>query len=402
MDYTERFADNVSVVIATTEDAFELIRDDWQQLFAKAGCSPFLSWEWQSTWYRSFGGDSELFILKTYRGDQLIGILPLRVQEKRFLGMRVKRVGFIGEVEGGADYLDLIARPEEKAEILKSNIDFLRNEHVFDLVCLDSLASNSPTADILRCAQGGDKGGRFRYVESNKSVCPKIDLTRGLSTVLAESNRPKSYKRRYRKLEKMTGFEFRSITSPQETRNAFERFLQLHESRWASIGGSELSGHPRLASFQRDVVRAMTDTGLLRFDELWIEGECRSSIYGFDDGCTFFNYNVAYDQEWAKLNVGLVLLELSISGASERGNSVYDFLRGEEPYKFDWANGREQLLTSTLVRNSLPALASVEFARFAQKLRRTLTLVLPESLAEVVRTKRRLRQRHVRLSDNRH
>src|SRR4028119_1303814 len=115
----------ISIERAVGENILESLRSDWKQLFAATECSPFLSWEWLSTWYKCFGGNRDLFVLKAYRQNQLIGLLPLCLQEKRVLGLKLKRLAFIGEAQGGADYLDLIAKPEDKIEILSAILDFL-------------------------------------------------------------------------------------------------------------------------------------------------------------------------------------------------------------------------------------------------------------------------------------
>lgn len=389
--------DKISVQKAVAENAFRSIRDEWRQLAAASGVSPFLSWEWQSTWNNSFGSDGEPFILKTYRGNELIGIFPLRQQKKRLLGMRLKRLGFIGEETGGADYLDLIAKPEDRLQVLSSNLAFLKENGHIDLLCLDNMASVSQTAQFLRALSKTDEA--LRYRESQSSVCPKIDLSLGWPSILKQGKRSSNFKRRLKQIEKMPNFQFRSVTAPDEMGPAFERFLVLHEKRWLSDGGSELSGHPKLIAFQRDVVREMVDTGLLRFDELWIEGECRASVYGFDDGQTFYYYNAGYDPEWARFSVGLVLIGLSIRHAVERGNKVYDFLRGEETYKFDWANQTEELVSATLARKTLPVIAHVALEQLNESVRAISRSVLPPSIAETLKRWRRQSKRNFRLSD---
>ncbi len=64
--------------------------------------------------------------------------------------MRLKRLAFVGEQVGGADYLDLIARHEDKREVLAAIFDFLKKENCFDLICLENLASDSEVAGFLQ------------------------------------------------------------------------------------------------------------------------------------------------------------------------------------------------------------------------------------------------------------
>lgn len=389
----------ISIEKVTTEDAFELLREEWKRLFVTANCSPFLSWEWLSTWYKWFGAGRTPFILKATRENRLIGLLPLCFEEKKVLGMRLKRLAFIGEQTGGADYLDLIAKTEDKRKVLLAIFDFLKKENSFDVICLENLASDSTTAEFLQNFSEHETKQRLRYAKRITAICPQIDLSGGWETVLKESKRGSNFKRRLKQLEKISDFQFRTVTSPDETGEAFERFYQLHEKRWSKNGGSELSGHPKLVSFQRDLIQSLAASGLLRFDELWAEGECRASVYGLDDNQTFYYYNSGYDLEWANKSVGLVLIGLSVKSAIERGNSVYDFLRGDETYKFDWANDKSELATASLSCNTLPALAYDGINHAWLNLRNFSKAALPSALSESLKNRRRVWKRNYQLSD---
>ena len=381
------------------ENVFESLREEWQKLFAESESSPFLSFEWLSSWYKWFGANRNLFVLTAYRDNRLIGLLPLCTQEKKTLGMTVTRLGFIGEEVGGADYLDCIARTEDKIEIIPVFFDFLKNETSFDLISLENLSGDSEISKYLQKTNKTKTKNTFRYKNLKTSVCPKIDLNDGWESVLKKSKRASNFKRRLKQLEKMPGFEFRSVTSPDEINEAFERFFALHEKRWKKDGGSELSGHPKLISFQRDLVFEMSQTGLLRFDEVWVEGECRSSVYALDDGKTFYYYNSGYDLEWGQMSVGLVLIGLSVKSAIERGNSTYDFLRGEETYKFDWANKQTDLVTVNLSRNTLPALVYEGLNQATINLKKLSKSILPENLSQPLKNWRREWKRNYQLSD---
>ncbi len=391
----------IIVEIIIEPDAFAALRGDWKRLFVVSECAPFLSWEWQTAWFKNFGADRSPFILTVKRETELIGILPLCLQEKKVLGMNLKRLAFIGEANGGADYLDLIAKREDKAEILAAIFEFLKAENSFDVIDLENLASDSETVwfcqNSLRERAVDSIANQKQPVYtgcSDISVCPQIDLSNGWETVLKQSKRADNFKRRLKKLEKTEGFEFRSITSPAEIPEAFERFYYLHEKRWATDGGSELSGHPRLVSFQREVVKNLN---LIRFDELWAEGECRASVYGLDNGKTFYYYNAGYDLDWANRSVGLVLIGLSVKNAIERGNVLYDFLRGDETYKFDWANQKNDLLTVNLSRQTIPAIAYGAINRASRRIRNFSKTALPKDLAEKLKTWKRTRQRNQQL-----
>lgn len=363
----------ISVAVDTREDALAELRDEWTALYKGSKCSPFLAWEWMSAWERAFGRGGRPFVLKAYHDGRLIGLLPLRSFKRNVLGTHL---GFIGAGAGGADYLDVIARPEESDAVAAAMIQYLTDDgRKFEVLRLDNISNDSAIGAKLRTSDDRYQSERPGY------VCPQIDLSAGWDDVLKQSRRSSNFRRRLKQLEKLSDFEFRSVTSPDRLRAAFERFLALHNKRWRS-GGSELSGSPELIAFHRDVVTGMSATGLLRFDELWADGECRASIYGFDDGRTFYCYNTGFDPDWADRSVGLVLTGLSIRSAIERGNGVYDFLRGAEAYKFDWANKIEQLVNMKLSSDTVAARLALGLSDTTIRLREIAKKVLPSGLAE--------------------
>ncbi len=377
--------DAITVDVGIGSDAFLNLSNEWRDLYKHSGCSIFLSWEWMSEWDRSFGAGSSPYLIKTYRGKQLIGIFPLRRVERKVLGIAVTEFRFAGDEYGGADYLDLIAAPGDIQQVRSATMEFLRTNVGFDVLRLENIDADSPTLASMSTGMGG----KPRLQINTSTVCPQLDLSGGWEAVLRQGRRANNFRRRLKQLERMPGFEFRSVTAPEQLGEAFERFLILHQDRWASHGGSELSGSPRLISFQRDLMTSMADMGSLRFDELWVGGECRSSVYGMDDGATFYYYNAGYDQRWSRYSVGLVLTGLAIRSAIERGNRTFDFLRGEETYKYDWADKERQLVTATLARPTLAGRTYMAADGLGVRLRAAAKSVLPAPLAEPLKQWRR-------------
>jgi CelD/BcsL family acetyltransferase involved in cellulose biosynthesis len=389
----------IEVQEGSGSDAIGQIRDDWHRLFQGVNCSPFLSWEWMSTWFEHFGEGRTAFLIKAYRNDKVIGLLPMIWSNDAFLGITKKKLSLMGDSAGGADHLELICDPADYDEAFTAILRFLHERGDCDLIRFDSLSSESRSIDLLRKMGSSSGNGLSRFSMAMDGVCPQIDLSSGWETVLKNGKRAANFKRRLKKLEKRADFEFRTVIAESEAGTAFERFLKLHQKRWEQSGGSELTGHPRLVEFQRDLVVRMAKAGLARFDELWLDGECRSSVYGLDDGRTFYYYNSGYDLDYADLSVGLVLIGLSIKSAVERGNKLYDFLRGDETYKFDWANQSVEIVNVTFGRNSVSSAAADKLARALARVKKIGKAVLPEGLTASIANRRRAWKRSYQLSE---
>ena len=388
----------IVVKINRETTAFADVRREWQELFAASGVAPFLSWEWSRAWFESFGEGKLPHFVTAHSGNRLVGILPMFSEEKRRLGMRIKRLGLVGEGIGGADYLGLIARAEDRPEVLSAMLERLFSDEGRDAMRFEYVAADSDFAAELRRPKLATDNGFGRMRETVSAACPQIDLAAGWDAVLQQSKRSSNFKRRLKQIEKLPGYEFRSVTDPADTSAAFERFLSLHQRRWAESGGSELSGHPRLIEFQRRLVPDIAAAGLLRFDELWFGGECRGSIYGLDDGRTFYYYNAGYDLGSANLSVGLVLLGLSVRASVTRGVTLYDFLRGDEAYKSDWAHRRAELVNVSLHRNARLAFADEGIGRAISAAKTFSAGLLPSQTTETFKAWRRAWRRNYQFS----
>lgn len=373
--------------------SLEALRREWRELFAASGASPFLSWEWMASWQTWLSHGVTPLLLCARDGRELVGLLPLGVKKISAPGLPIKmrRLSFLGDGFGGADYLDMLALPERQREVATAIFDHLARQAHFDVLELDGLASDSLSLPLLK--QRFSAEANFHYSLTPRFVCPQLELNGDWPFILKRSRRADNFKRRLRQLRARAGFEYRAITRPEEARAALERFIGLHEANWVDRGGSELTGHKLLRSFHREVVTSLAEAGLLRFDELWAEGACRASIYCLDDGRRYFYYNAGYDPAWRNTSPGLALLGLSIEDAIRRGVERYDFLRGTEPYKFDWATTTRETVSVLIARRGLPATLFMTRQRTRMAARAMVSALLPEQTVETVRQWRRLRKR---------
>jgi CelD/BcsL family acetyltransferase involved in cellulose biosynthesis len=133
--------------------------------------------------------------------------------------------------------------------------------------------------------------------------------------------------------------------------------------------------------------------GWLRFEELWVEGACRASIYGLDARDTYCFYQSGYDPAWGSRSVGLVLLGLSIEQAIARGAKVYDFLHGTETYKLDWATRTRQTVALRVAARSLGTALVLAGEGAELAARRAAHTLLPQTTVGWLRRIRRSNER---------
>jgi CelD/BcsL family acetyltransferase involved in cellulose biosynthesis len=376
---------NLSVEIIRGLEALAILRPEWKELFDSSAAAPFLAWEWAATWHKWFGQEKSPYIVCVREQQQLIGLLALCEEETRVMsfGPRVRKLSFLGQTFGAPDYLDILTLNGEMQRCAIAIFEHLAESGDFDLLELESLSADSLTLPTLSMRFGDTAD--FCYQIAPFYVCPQMTLDGDWEHVLGKTRRPDYFKYCMRRLGKIRGFEFRVVSDVDQVPNAFARFLELHEGRWKDRGDSAATSSPTLKGFMQEVVLEFARAGRLRFEEIWLEDNCRASLFGIESGGGYHFYLSGFDQTWAKYSLGFVLVGLSIRDAVGRGLKYYDFLRGAENYKFDWAHKTRMTVNVHITNNSQAARWSVAQVH-AKEMTRAL---LPESIKVFSRRLRR-------------
>jgi CelD/BcsL family acetyltransferase involved in cellulose biosynthesis len=130
-------------------------------------------------------------------------------------------------------------------------------------------------------------------------------------------------RRKRRRFDEMLGF---ARLAPDGA-DGFDSFVAMHRTAPGEKGEFMTGGMERYFS-------ALRDTGG-RIHALYGEGERPvAAAYGFEDADGYYLYNSAYDPVAAEASPGIVLLAMLIEAAIAGGKRVFDFLKGDEEYKF--------------------------------------------------------------------
>jgi len=330
----------------------DALHAEWSALFdAAAEPSPFLSWEWLGAWWRAFGGRREPWILEARDGAGSLAGLLLLAGGAGPLGLRRWRL--LGNGVTGADGLDVLARAADASAVREAlSRALLDASGEWDVLDLEDLPCGSPTVGVLRRLMGA-RGASARVERG--FVCPGFALRGTFEAHLARVPRRETYGRRVRWLTRQPGFRIDVAMTPAEAPEALEDLLRLHRLRWAAEGGSAGIPQGAVEDFHREAAPRLAKRGWLRLYRLHVGGAAVAAVYGLEVRRRFFYYQSGYDPAWAPRSPGLVLVGRTIEDAYGRGLSDYDFLRGTEPYKLEWASDRHETCTIRLRAPSLRA-----------------------------------------------
>ncbi len=318
----------LELTIYRDEEGFHSLRDEWNGLVHRSiSDTLFLTWEFQYTWWRCLG-EGELFILACRDCESLVGLIPLYVAE--IDGLR--RVRLVGGTEV-ADYLDLIAAPGYERNVVRRMLGWLASSEAPAWDVLEFV--NVPEEGIL-CAHLAAAAPSFGWHTRSvlEDVCPIIPLPDTWEDYLAMLNKHQRHeiRRKIRRIERQAQVRWYIVDTSHDLTMEVDRFIALHE---LSRPDKEAFMTAEMKRFFQTLARATLETGWLQLSFIEVNGESAASMLCFDYNDSILVYNSGYDPtKYAKLSPGIVLLSYCIRHAIHLGKRKFDFLQGDEEYKY--------------------------------------------------------------------
>jgi CelD/BcsL family acetyltransferase involved in cellulose biosynthesis len=136
-----------------------------------------------------------------------------------------------------------------------------------------------------------------------------------------------------------------------------DAFVELHQKRWGADGlFPPTEGGAASRRFFAGLFEDCAPTGIVDLSFLTVGGRRIAAGVTFDDGEAVYYYNAGVDPEARELSPGVVMVACYIQRAIALGRSRVDFLRGDEPYKYEWG-AVDALIERLLVGRTGPAAA---------------------------------------------
>jgi CelD/BcsL family acetyltransferase involved in cellulose biosynthesis len=330
----------LAVEVIQDPATFDQLERDWNALLQRSDATVFQTFEWLRTWWRHFGEARRgaLLHLLAVRDDrELVALAPLWIETSRVMGLlRLRRLLYVGR--GDSDYLGVLAargRERESAEAIAASL--ARDAHRFDVAVLEDTSDRSRTGPLL------DEALRARGWSASRVAaepCPETALLRSWEDTVAafRIDHRREIRRRLRNIEREHRVELEVVAAGEDVDPAIREFLAMHQARWEADGYWGAFADPRVVEFHRDVAVRLSARGWLFLAFLRVDGRRRAGNYGFSfrDALATFQGAVLHDPELRRLSPGRVLHARSMEWAIARGRTRYDFLRGAEPYKYDF------------------------------------------------------------------
>jgi CelD/BcsL family acetyltransferase involved in cellulose biosynthesis len=348
-----------TIRVVTDPKEFEALAPVWNSLLENCHdeSSMYLSLEWLATWWRYFGEGKRLNLLLFERDGQTIGIVPLIKNEYRIGPFKLDALESITWTS--CNYVGLVL-PEHRDEITAALLGYLReNLHGVSLILrLSLIPEDSQFLSALK-KNMAPLVKSLVFQERVRTLAPYIDLPsswEGYSASLGRRRR-KVLGKALRHLEREKRMvEFRQYTA-DSLDEGLNRFFDLHQERWHMVGLRGSFPESKDREFHREVARKFLNRNWLHLSSLTIDGEVASALFACIFNQKFYAITEARNIRYARYSVGHLHGIQVIKDAIDRRLSEFDFLQGDEPYKFYWTKSARRYMRVTIIRRGfLPAL----------------------------------------------
>lgn len=326
------------------------LEDDWNALLdASITHVPFLRFEYLCNWWQTRGGgewptEAQLCIISAQRDGQLVGIAPLFCSPHAGCSALL----FLGAIEI-SDYLDFIVRAEDLAAFLDGLLGYISSAPDMPAwECLDlyNLLGDSPS--ITQLAQSAAALG-WGFTSEVTNHAPVIHLPGDWEQYLASLDKKQRHevRRKIRRLEEAEVSSRWYIVEDAETlEEEIDHFLAL----MAQDPEKEAFLTEEMVTAMSGAIRCAFEVGCLQLAFLEIDGKKAAAYLNFDYLNQLWIYNSGLDRTFMSYSPGWVLLGYLLRWANENGRKSFDFMRGDEDYKYRFSASDRFVQRLTLTR----------------------------------------------------
>jgi CelD/BcsL family acetyltransferase involved in cellulose biosynthesis len=315
----------------SSEEEFARVAGDWDPLVrAMPRPSPFLLHGWLREWLRHYGEGCSLAVEAAFRGEELVGALPLVAFSRR--GLRV--LTFAGARQAAlADALIAYGEAPELVEALVDRVCASKHDYV-DLFGLSD-------AGLLAGLRGARQLRLFERVEA-----PVLDLSEGWEATYhakTTSKKRSHHRRRRHQLAELGTVETTVARTRTELEPALEEAFRLHALRWRDRPDGSGFVTETGKRFNRAALAAIAGLDAVRIVSLKIDGRTIAFAWCFLLEGRAYLHRMAFDPDFGRYSPGLVNALDTFELAAGEGAQRLEFLGGAERYKVELADRFEPL-----------------------------------------------------------
>jgi CelD/BcsL family acetyltransferase involved in cellulose biosynthesis len=308
--------------ISTIEE-FEQLQSPWDSLTNQ----PLRSFTWSIAWWKNFQHLGTLNILVLQADQQIVAIAPFFVD--RWAGQ--SRLRFIGSGKTCTDYADLIVPDLLRATFTES----IAKWAIENGICM--LELEGVTGDAQQDEFENQLNERFWLYEKELEPTWQLKLNSNWEDFISGSK--KSLRRKIRKAEKRLAseqFDARVTSEDLPIDEAFDVLVELHQNRFEDKGEKGAFSDDHFKAFLFEAFTQLSQRNEAEIVVGYADGQAiAAQLYLMGPNGPLL-YQAGVRVEAFNHEPGHLLFTYAARKATENGHQIFDFLRGNEPYKPYW------------------------------------------------------------------
>lgn len=312
----------------------------------------FLTWEWLSLWLDFFGRSCRLQTVAFFSGPTLVAAMPIYECKVSFMrGHGTSSLCLIGDGPlVSPDYLGPIVK-NEYVEVVTGMLTtyFDKVFSKYGVVRLSAL--NKKSEGTARLINNLEKF--YQIIILAEESCPILLLPDSYESFLAglSKKRKKRIEYEIRRAEKKFDVYLKCFREENDAGKIFDVIAKVYDRSSKRYTVANGFANIDYLDFHKKVMLDFAKKGWLRFYVLSFNNEPVSYVYGYVFNNTFWFYQTSFDVSQKKFAPGSIILQLVIESVINEGIKEFDFLRGEEPYKYQYNTGERKLHTALVFRS---------------------------------------------------
>lgn len=335
-------------------EAFTELRPQWEAAYqADPEAQFFLSWTWMSKWLPMLEGPwFILAVTPTASASDYVGFFPLRLRLKER-----KAGGFYNEINMAgnfsADYTGFVCAPEFQDRVIPALAAYLKRLN-WTRLNLENIRMSDERQRLLLSHFSKSKFNTKAHERVNQRdninnrVCPYAALPNNWDSYLdgLSANTRQKLRRLLRQIEGNDEFRITHADADSVERD-LKVLLKFWSVKWGPRKGNRLN---TILTSNFKMLKSCAESGALFLPVLW-RGEtpvCALASLIDPDKKSLLFYIGGRDETFNTPPPGLILHAHSIRYAIAGGFKIYDFLRGNEPYKYSLATVERRISCITV------------------------------------------------------
>lgn len=330
-------------------DTLVSLKDQWNHLLEESASHvPFLTFEYMQAWWQTRGGgewpqDSQLVIITASEAGELMGVAPL-FQADNILG--TPALMFVGAIEV-SDYLDLIVKPEDLPEFLPGLLDFVLKEDdlpPWELLDLYNLLDESPSLPALQ-AEAEKRGWAHQQIYLQPA--PSVPLPGDYTAYLAGLDKKQRHevRRKWRNVENsLAEAAFYFVEDREQLKDETQALIDMmtQDPNKRDFLTEAMQQH------LHNTVEVAFNAGWLQLAFFTLDGKKAAAHLSFTYNNRIWCYNSGWVWEFRDYSPGWVHLAYLLEWANDTGIKEFDFMRGDEDYKYKFGGVDRHVYRVTL------------------------------------------------------